>query len=141
MLVKDIMTKDVQCVSPSDSIQKAAQVMQSVNCGCVPVCESKKVTGVVTDRDIVLKCVAKGQTTGQVSDCMSNQVITATPDTDVHEAADMMSQHQIRRLPVCDAQGQLVGICAIGDVATIDIHINEAGDALSRISQTTAPLQ
>ncbi len=141
MLVKDIMTKDVECVSPSDSVQKAAQIMQSVNCGCVPVCENNKVQGVITDRDIVLKSVAAGKQNATVQECMSRQVITATPDMDVHDAADMMSQHQIRRLPVCDAQGNLVGICAIGDMATVDIHINEAGDALSRISQPSTPLQ
>lgn len=141
MLVKDIMTKDVECLSPSDSVQRAAQIMESVNCGCVPVCESNKVQGVITDRDIVLRSVAKGNGNATVQDCMSRKVVAATPDMDVHEAADMMSQHQIRRLPVCDAQGNLVGICAIGDMATIDIHINEAGDALSRISEPSAPVQ
>lgn len=132
------MTTNVQCVQPSDTVQTAAQIMQSQNCGSVPVCNGKKVAGMVTDRDIALKCVAKGSGADtQVQSCMTSNVITCTPDTDAHEAADLMSNHQIRRLPVCDASGNLVGICAIGDLATVDIHINEAGDALSKISQPT----
>lgn len=134
MKVEQIMTTNVQCCSGTDSIQKAAQTMQNHNCGSVPVCDNKKVIGVITDRDIVLKGVAKGKFDCRIEDCMSNQVVTATPDTDVHEAADMMAKHQIRRLPIVNASGELCGIVAIGDLATVDIHINEAGDALSKIS-------
>ncbi|GMA51730.1 CBS domain-containing protein [Alicyclobacillus contaminans] len=138
MKVKDIMTSNVSCVQTTDNIQKAAQIMEQLNVGSVPVCQNNKVVGMCTDRDIALKAVAKGAShTTPVSQCMTNQVITCTPDTDAHEAADLMARHQIRRLPVCDASGNIVGICAIGDLATIDIHINEAGDALSKISQPT----
>lgn len=130
------MTSDVSFVQASDSIQKAAQLMESINVGSIPVCENQKVVGIITDRDIVLKAIAKGHNhEAKVSHCMSAQVVTVTPDTDAHEAADLMAQHQIRRLPVVDNSGNLVGICAIGDLATVDIHVNEAGDALSKISQ------
>ncbi|MBX6353884.1 MAG: CBS domain-containing protein [Thermoflavifilum sp.] len=140
MKVRDIMTASVQYCQPTDTLQKAAQMMQSINCGSVPVCDAnKKVVGIITDRDIVLKAVAKGSAPNtQVKDCMSAPVVTCTPDTDAHEAADLMAQHKIRRLPVVDAAGKLCGICAIGDLATVDIHINEAGDALSKISEPTA---
>ncbi|WP_067934593.1 CBS domain-containing protein [Alicyclobacillus kakegawensis] len=138
MKVRDLMTANVSYVQESDPVQKAAQIMNSVNCGSVPVCDAnKRVVGIITDRDIACKAVANGQFNAQVRDCMSRQVITATPDTDAHEAADLMAQHQIRRLPVCDSAGTLQGICAIGDLARQNIHINEAGDALSRISQPT----
>ncbi|QSO52307.1 CBS domain-containing protein [Alicyclobacillus curvatus] len=134
--VQELMTQDVSCVQPSDSIQQAAQIMQSRNVGSVPVCEGKKVVGMITDRDITLNAVAKGKASEtKVQECMTSEVVSCRPDTDAHEAADLMARHQIRRLPVCDEAGNLAGICAIGDLATVDIHINEAGDALSQISQ------
>ena len=108
--------------------------MKTVDCGSIPVCQNNKVIGMVTDRDIVLKAVAKGQYNASVKDCMTRQAVTCTPDMDVHEAANLMAEHQIRRLPVVDTSGNICGICAIGDFATVDIHINEAGDALSKIS-------
>lgn len=139
MKVKEIMTAQVECVQQTDTIQRAAQMMKNANCGSVPVCDNNKVVGIITDRDIALKAVAAGNDTNtQVSQCMTSQVVTCTPDTDAHEAADLMAQHQIRRLPVVDNNGNICGICAIGDLATVDIHINEAGDALSKISQPTA---
>lgn len=142
MRVQDLMTSNVSFVQASDTIQKAAQIMESVNAGSVPVCQdqnNKKVIGIITDRDIVLKAIAKGRDFNtKVSECMSPQVITVTQDTDAHEAADLMSQHMIRRLPVVDNSGNLIGICSIGDLATVDIHINEAGDALNKISQPTS---
>ncbi|MCL6446428.1 MAG: CBS domain-containing protein [Alicyclobacillus sp.] len=136
--VRDLMTSDVSCCQPTDSIQRAAQIMQSVNCGSVPVCQNNRVVGMVTDRDIVLKAVAAGKMNCTVQECMSTKVVTCTPDTDAHEAADLMARHQIRRLPVVDASGNICGICSIGDLATVNIHVNEAGDALSRISEPTA---
>jgi CBS domain-containing protein len=133
------MTRDVKCVKANDAIQAAAQIMAQVNCGSVPVCdENSKVIGMVTDRDIVVQAVAKGSTNATIRDCMTGQVVTCRPETDAHEAADLMAQHQIRRLPVVDASGKLCGICSIGDLATVDIHINEAGDALSKISVPTS---
>lgn len=137
MKIRDLMTTQVQWVTPTDNIQKAAQIMKSVNCGSVPVCENDKLVGIITDRDIAIKAIAQNQTNATVSQCMSSNPVTCTPDCDAHEAADMMAQHQIRRLPVVDNTQKLCGICAIGDLATVDIHINEAGDALSRISEQT----
>lgn len=137
MKVKEFMTSQIQWVTPTDPIQKAAQIMKSVNCGSVPVCEGKKPIGIITDRDIAIKAVAANKMNATTKECMTNQVITCTSDTDAHEAANLMATHQIRRLPVVDNTGNLVGICSIGDLATVDIHVNEAGDALSRISQQT----
>ncbi|WAH38194.1 CBS domain-containing protein [Alicyclobacillus dauci] len=137
MKLEQVMTTNVQCCCGTDSIQKAAQAMKNYNCGLIPVCENKKVIGTITDRDIVLKAVAQGKSDARVEHCMSNTVVTATPDTDVHEAADIMAKHQIRRLPVVNSSGELCGIVAIGDLATVDIHVNEAGDALSKISVRT----
>jgi CBS domain-containing protein len=135
MKVQQIMTTDVKCCQPKQTIQDAAKVMASENCGSVPVCDNNKVVGMITDRDIVVNAIAKGTTTSTVRECMSTNIVTCTPDTDAHEASTLMARHQIRRLPVVNAQGELCGICAIGDLATVDIHINEAGDALSKISE------
>ncbi|MEC0373079.1 CBS domain-containing protein [Paenibacillus chibensis] len=135
-MVRDVMTKDVKVCSPHDPVTAAARIMRDINCGSVPICEGKKVLGMITDRDIVLDCVAAGNNPNDVHchDCMTGDVITCSPDDDAHECARMMADHQIRRIPVVD-QGELVGICAIGDLATINIHVNEAGEALSRISE------
>jgi len=136
--VQDIMTKDVKVCAPHDPVTAAARIMRDVNCGTVPVCEGKKVVGMITDRDIVLNVVADGKDTNSAHchDCMTTDVVTCSPDTDVHECARMMADHQIRRIPVVQ-NGELVGICAIGDLSRINIFVNEAGEALSNISQQT----
>ena len=119
-----------------DSLTAAAKIMRDVNCGSVPVCENKKVIGMITDRDIVLNCVADGKDCNTVHchDAMTSSVISCAPDADAHECARMMAENQVRRIPVVE-NGQMVGICAIGDLATVNIHVNEAGEALSQISQ------
>jgi CBS domain-containing protein len=133
--IKDIMTTDVKSVSPNDSISQAALLMEQLNVGSVPVVDNNKVVGIVTDRDIALRNVARGQNPNQkVSDVMTTNVTSAPPDMDVHSAADIMASNQIRRLPVVD-NGNLVGIVAIGDLAVEDIFENEAGEALHDISQ------
>ncbi len=134
MKVKQIMTTDVSTATPGDTIMKAASIMGQLNIGSVPIIESNKVIGIVTDRDIILRGVAKGKTPNQkISEVMTPDVRFATPDMDVHKAADLMAENQIRRLPVIDSD-KLVGIIAIGDIAVEDIFENEAGEALHTIS-------
>ncbi len=135
MKIKDIMTSKVSTVSPSDSIEHAAQIMKKMHCGSTPVVEGSKVTGIITDRDISIKAVADGKGPNTpVKDIMFTPVVTCSPETDAREAADMMADKQIRRLPVTD-QGKLVGIVAIGDLARVDIFAHESGHALGDISQ------
>jgi len=132
--VKQIMTTDVSTVAPNDTVVKAASIMGQLNIGSVPVTEGNKVVGIVTDRDIILRGVAKGETPNQkISDVMTHNVKFATPDMDVHAAADLMAENQVRRLPVLDSDN-LVGIVAIGDLAVENIFENEAGEALHDIS-------
>ncbi|MGG1679305.1 CBS domain-containing protein [Neobacillus sp. NRS-1170] len=135
-IVRDIMSSDVKVCAPHAPVTEAAKIMRDVNCGSVPVCEGKKVVGMITDRDIVITCVAeeKDCKTVHCHDCMTSDVITCSPDLDIHECARMMSEHQIRRIPVVE-NGEMVGICSIGDLATVNIHVNEAGEALSHISE------
>ncbi|MCY0899981.1 MAG: CBS domain-containing protein [Firmicutes bacterium] len=135
MQVKEIMTKSVKTVSPSDSVKKAAQIMEEVNCGSVPVTEGDRVVGMLTDRDITIKAVARGQGSDTpVKNCMSSTVVTIKPDADAREAANMMAGNQVRRLPVVDNQ-KLVGILAIADLARVNIYVSESGKALSEISE------
>ncbi|WP_461392438.1 CBS domain-containing protein [Desulfosporosinus fructosivorans] len=130
------MTSSVDWVTPDTTVVKVAQLMKKDDVGSIPICQDNNLIGIITDRDIVLKVVAAGGNTNNVSckDIMSKDIISVTADQDVHEAANMMSKYQVRRLPVIE-NGKLVGIVAIGDLAIEKIHINEAGDALSDISQ------
>lgn len=132
------MTKNVKFVNTQDNVTNAARIMQKLNVGAVPVCEGQRPVGMLTDRDIVLRNVAEGKDYihTNVSEIMSNRVIYGTPDMDVHEAASLMSKHQIRRLPVVE-NGEIVGICAIGDLAVEDKLVDDAGEALSTISEKT----
>ncbi len=140
MKLREMMTKNVRTCEPGDPLVEAARIMSEVNCGAVPVCEGDTVVGMITDRDIVLRAVAQGRdirgTT--VKECMTTPVITATPETDAHKAAGMMADKQIRRLPIVEGD-QIVGIVALGDMATVRVHVNEAGQALSNISEPAQP--
>ncbi|MFC4769043.1 CBS domain-containing protein [Effusibacillus consociatus] len=140
MKLRELMTSEVQTCSPQDTVVEAAKIMRNIDVGIVPVCEGDRLVGVVTDRDIVLNVVSEGKdvNTTRVQNCMTSSVVTGTPDMDAHAAADLMAENQIRRLPVVD-NGRLVGIVAIGDLATITIHENEAGHALSQISEPSQP--
>ncbi len=134
MKVKQIMTTDVSTVTPNDTITKAASIMNQLNVGSVPVIDGNRVVGIVTDRDITLRGVAKsGNPNQKISEVMTTDVKYATPDMDVHAVADLMAENQVRRLPVID-NDKLVGIVAIGDLAVENIFENEAGEALHNIS-------
>jgi CBS domain-containing protein len=132
--VKQIMTTDVSTVTPNDTVTKAASLMEQLDVGAVPVIDNKRVVGIVTDRDIVLRGVAKGEGANQkISEVMSTNVKFASPEMDVHTVADIMAEHQIRRLPIVE-NDTLVGIVAIGDLAVEHIFEDEAGEALHTIS-------
>ena len=136
MKVREVMTSSVDWVTPDTKVVEVAQLMKKDDVGSIPICQDNNLVGIITDRDIVLNVVAAGKNTNNVSckDIMSTDIISVTADQDVHEAANLMSKYQIRRLPVLE-KGELVGIVAIGDLAIEKIHINEAGDALSDISR------
>lgn len=137
MNVRELMTTDVRTSDVNSSIAEVAQSMKSLDVGSIPVCDNNNhVVGIVTDRDIVLRSVAEGGNTNNTTaqDVMTTNIVSVSPDTDIHEAANIMARHQIRRLPVIE-NGRIVGIVAIGDFATQNIYVNEAGDALSDISK------
>ncbi|MEL7564548.1 MAG: CBS domain-containing protein [Dehalobacterium sp.] len=136
MKVRDIMTENVEIVTPETSLEDVAKIMTENDIGCVPVCQNQTVLGMITDRDIIIRVIAKGKNpaTTRAKDIMSTEIKTVSPDTDAHAAANIMSESQIKRLPVVE-NGKLTGILALGDLAIEDIHIDEAGNALSGISQ------
>ncbi|MGB7606628.1 MAG: CBS domain-containing protein [Lutisporaceae bacterium] len=134
MKIKEIMTTDVKTISSDDSISEAANIMKTLDIGAVPVVQDNMPIGIVTDRDIIIRGVATGKNSKDaISSIMTTEVITISPDVDVHEAADIMAANQIRRLPIVQDK-QLVGIVAIGDLAVETIFENEAGEALHNIS-------
>ncbi|KAB2953252.1 CBS domain-containing protein [Heliorestis acidaminivorans] len=139
--VRDIMTSDVKTLSSDQTLVDAAKTMSSIDVGAMPIVDNGKCVGIITDRDIVIRAVAKGQDvkTTKIQSVMTKELITASPDTDIHEAAEIMAENQIRRLLITD-QGKLVGILALGDLAVMDIYDDEAGDALSDISEPSRPL-
>ena len=134
--VNKVMTANVKSLAPADSIAEAARAMNELNVGVIPVCDAGKLLGVVTDRDIVIRAVAKGLD-GQagLSGIMSKQVQTASPEDDLDDVLERMSDSQIRRMPVVDAGGALVGIVSLGDIAVKGSEDEaEVGQSLGAIS-------
>jgi CBS domain-containing protein len=135
MKIRDVMTPNPKTVSPNDTIQKAAQVMQAEDTGAVPVVQNGHVFAVVTDRDIVVRVVAEGGSfSSPVGDIASKGVVSATPEMSTREASELMSEHQIRRLPVVE-NDRLVGIVSLGDLAVKEGKDSRWGDTLQSISE------
>jgi len=134
MNIRDVMTPNPSCVSPEDSIQNAARIMRDMDTGAVPVVENGRPVGIVTDRDIVVRGVAEdGQLNRPVRDIVTGSVVCASPDMSTREAADLMSEHQVRRLPVVENE-RIVGIVSIGDLAVKEGKDKRMGDTLQDIS-------
>lgn len=138
--VREIMSTDVVHLSPQDNIYEAAAIMKDRNIGMIPVIENGALTGVVTDRDLVLRGVAERKpNSSSIRDVMSDKLVYGTPDMSVEEAAQIMAEAQVRRLPILE-NDQLVGVVSIGDVALQQPNENQvAGEALSEISETHNP--
>ncbi len=133
--VESIMTHQVATVTPDQSVQEAAQLMNEHNVGAIPVVENGKVKGMVTDRDITLRITAQGLTPSTpVSQVMTSDVVTGTPNMSVNEATKVMAKNQIRRLPIVQ-NNELCGIVALGDIATNQAYDEAAEQALSEISE------
>lgn len=136
MKVKDVMTQNVVTVAPEESVEVAARTLTQYNIGALPVCGAGgKLCGVVTDRDLVTRCIASNRSPGKTSvrDVMTGQVIAAQPDMDIGVAAHLMGRQQVRRLPVVD-NGKLCGMLSLGDLACRENSIMDAADALSDIT-------
>ncbi len=118
--IQEVMTRDVQTISTQDTVQRAAQLMDELNVGAIPVVDDGKLVGMVTDRDITVRSVAIGQdpASTRVNDVMSTDVRTCTVEQSVEDVLAQMADVQIRRVPVVDGNGQVIGIVSLGDVVT-----------------------
>jgi CBS domain-containing protein len=118
MNIRDLMTSDVQTVAPGDRVQQAASFMLSADTGSIPVCDGDKVIGMITDRDIAVRGIGKGLGPDcTVSELMSKDIICARDTDDVQSIAQRMSDKQVRRMPVVDADDRLVGMISLGDLS------------------------
>ena len=138
-IVADVMTRDVRSMGPSDTVAKAAQAMDELNVGVIPVCDGDKLVGMVTDRDIVVRGVARGgdMKTTKLADVMSTNVRSAKEDQDVDEVLGQMADAQIRRLPVVDGKQRLVGIVTLGDIA--DKDPDDSAGVASSLADISSP--
>jgi CBS domain-containing protein len=132
------MSTDVRVISPEMTIREAAQTMFDGGFGMMPVGENDRMIGAISDRDIAIRAVAEGKgPSTKVREIMSTGIYWAYDDDTVEHAAKLMSEHQVRRLPVVDRSKRLVGIVALGDFAVDESDIQPAAAALSRISEPT----
>jgi len=136
--VNDLMTKDVEFCTLLDNVYEVALKMKELDVGAIPIVDEGKLTGMITDRDIVIRGVAeKHPGSSKVEEVMSKQIITVTPDTTARDAAELMAKYQIRRLPVTEGK-KLVGIVSLGDLAIEKVTDYQAGKALTDISEHTS---
>ena len=139
MLVKEIMTPNVEVVSPGDTLEHAARRMEELDIGPLPVCEGKRVVGMLTDRDIAVRATAAGcdPKTTLVVDAMTQDIFCCYADQDVQDAAKLMEEKQVRRLVVLSRGDELVGIVSLGDLATEAGDQGQPGEVLKKISEPT----
>ncbi|HYD95473.1 MAG TPA: CBS domain-containing protein [Noviherbaspirillum sp.] len=138
--IAEVMTRDVTSVSPNETVRRAAQLMDELNVGALPVCEGSKLVGIVTDRDITIRAVAAGQApeSAHVMDVMSGDVRCCFDDQTVDEVMQDMGDSQIRRVPVVDHDTrELIGIVSLGDLATK--HSAQVDRTLEEISTPAEP--
>jgi CBS domain-containing protein len=136
MKVRELMTTDVAIASPDSTLEEVASMMKEDDIGAVPILDEDQLVGVVTDRDIVVRCIAEGKdpTETNVEDILSDNPVTIDLDADVDEAARVMADHQVRRLPVVE-DGVLVGIISLGDIAVKEQDEEPAAEALEGVSR------
>lgn len=140
MKVKDLMTKPAIHVSPTESVEVAARTLTQYNIGMLPVCgPDGKLCGVVTDRDMVIRCMASGKAPGKtaVREIMTGQVLSVQPDMEAGVAAHLMGRQQVRRLPVVE-NGKLCGLVSLGDLSKREDSVMDAADALAEISSNVS---
>jgi CBS domain-containing protein len=138
MIVKDVMTAQVVTAKPSSTVTEIARLMSEIDSGAVPIVEDGKAIGLITDRDIVLRVVAKGAGLDTpASEVMSDGVVSCKEDDNVADAAAKMGNEQVRRLVVYNEAGRLAGIVSLGDIA-LDYGAKVVGRTLEEISEEPA---
>jgi CBS domain-containing protein len=140
MKISDVMTWGAECTGPDATLQQAAERMKTLDVGVLPVCEDGLLVGMITDRDIAVRSTALGEdpTVDRVGEVMTPSVIYCYDDQDIAEAAELMAEKQIRRLPVLNREKQLIGIVSLGDLAVETGDDQLAGETLEGISEPLA---
>jgi CBS domain-containing protein/sporulation protein YlmC with PRC-barrel domain len=141
MEIKEIMTHQVEVVHPEATLWEAAQKMAGLDVGPLPVCNGDELVGMLTDRDITVRAIAAGRDpkTSRVYEVMTPEIIFAYEDEDVSDAAQLMAEHQIRRLVVLNRDKRLVGIVSLGDLAVHTGNVQQAGETLEDVSTPSEP--
>jgi CBS domain-containing protein len=137
MRLSKVMTGGIQTVTPGASLAEAAKKMASQDIGSLPVCSSeRKVVGIITDRDITVRAVARGLDPNQtrVQDVMTREVLSCRADSAVEDACDLMESRQVRRIVVTDDQDAPIGIVSLGDLA-LSLRENQSGGVLKKVSE------
>jgi len=135
MKISEVMTRDVQTVRPDQPVQEAASFMLSADAGSIPVSDGGRLVGMITDRDIAVRGVARGYGPDTpVRELMTDEIICVREDDDVDDVASKMSQAQVRRLPVIDSREQLCGIVSLGDLSR-QADEDSAAEALQGVSE------
>jgi CBS domain-containing protein len=139
--LREVMTRNVKTVSPTAAVHEAANLMKTLDVGAIPVCNGERLEGMVTDRDIVVRVVAENRDpkNAKVQEAMTKKIVYGYEDQDIQEAARMMQESQIRRLPVINREKQLVGIVSLGDLAVKPESPDIGGKTLKEISQPDKP--
>ena len=143
MTIGEIMTSNPETAQITDSIMDVASMMRDLNVGFMPVMDGNTLVGCITDRDIVIRAVADGLDTANMSagEIMTTDLQVVTPDTDINEAAKIMEENQIRRLPVIDENGTLIGVVSLGDIAVRTQNLEQAGEILEEVSEPSQPIR
>src|SRR5215217_359129 len=141
MKVKDLMTPQPCCCSPDDSISAVAEMMRDNDCGSVPVMDAGRIIGIVTDRDLAIRALARGLS----ADAKVREVMTASPeccseDDDVHRVERVMSERQVRRVPIVNADGGCVGIVSQADLARANRTSITAKEIAQTVAEISAPM-
>jgi CBS domain-containing protein len=141
MQLRDVMTRDVDVVGPEAPIREAAMKMRALDVGPIPVCDGERLVGMLTDRDITVRAVAEGRDPNAtpVRDVMTPEVAFCFEDQDVEQAASLMEQRQVRRIPVLNADKRLVGIVSLGDLALGTRDTERLGQTLEEVSAPAEP--
>lgn len=139
MKCKDIMKRDIECVSPRDSVETAAACMRDENIGFLPICDaSRKVLGTLTDRDIAIRVVAARRAGSTAcADVMTREVVSCHPDDDIRDAEEAMAENHKSRIMCCDDDGRLVGVISLSDIAQHESG-RRASTTLREISEREA---
>jgi CBS domain-containing protein len=138
MKLSEIITPKPQCIAPDATLTEAAAAMKSMDVGVLPVCLNDRLIGTITDRDITIRAVAEGHDPKsiKVEAVMSREIIYCYNDQDIKDAAEIMKQGQLRRLPVLNRDNLLVGIVTLGDLANRTTEVGLAGKVLARVTST-----